>query len=173
MPIMKGLRLHSVVSRKRFKRDLIVHSGQIIEQFSRGNRETLSKFDNVFEGDVTLSALDSTNVIAMQTCSLCEFLLREAPVHTKSANSSAKTNFRRLMGHASSCRHDHYESTHDECYRAGTGVGLHERRDILPAACGRRHCDEGTIVTYRGCIAAARLPSGTRYVDSRRSDHGN
>ncbi len=58
-------------------------SGEVREQFSWSHRQRTSQFDDVLQSDVPLPSLDPTNVIAMQPCSLGQFLLREPALVAK------------------------------------------------------------------------------------------
>lgn len=44
----------------------------------------MRKADNVHEADIPLATLDTANVVSVQTCELCEVLLREPLVDSQS-----------------------------------------------------------------------------------------
>ena len=58
-------------------------SGEVYEQFPWRHRQRTSEFDDVLQSDVALPSLDTANVIAMQSCSLGQFLLREPALVAK------------------------------------------------------------------------------------------
>ena len=89
---------------------------QIIKQISGAYGESARQLDNIFQGDVSLASLDRTNIIPVKSRPFRKRLLREPSRRAQAADRAAKPDFHRLRSHPSSCRPDHYESTHDEWY---------------------------------------------------------
>ena len=110
-------------------------SREIAEQSFRCHRQGLGQLHNVFERDITLTSLYSADVIAMQPCTFREFLLRETSLHAKRPHGVPELGFDRCRGHLSSCRDDHYESTHDEWYLSCTAFS---RIRLAENGCGFR-----------------------------------
>ncbi len=91
-------------------------SWKIVEQLLRCYGQSLGELDDILECDVPFAALNSADIIPVESCPFCKFLLRQAPFDAKRSHRVSEPRFHRPRGHLSSFRADHYESTHDECY---------------------------------------------------------
>ena len=91
-------------------------SWNIVEQLLRCDRQGFGELDDILERDVPFPALHSADIVPVESCPFCKFLLRQAPFDAKRSHRASEPRFHRLRGHLSSFRADHYESTHDECY---------------------------------------------------------
>lgn len=58
----------------------------------------MSKFDDIDQRDVSFATLDTTDVVAVQMCQLCEFLLREATLIPQLTQPSAELDSRIVGG---------------------------------------------------------------------------
>ena len=65
-------------------------SMHIFKQFARTDRESFYQLDDVLDGDVPFAALEATDVVAVQCCSFCEFLLGVAASFPQGANGSSE-----------------------------------------------------------------------------------
>ena len=91
-------------------------SWKFVEQLFRSYGQSFGELDDILERNVSFSALNAADIIAVESRSFCKFLLRQAPFDAKRSQRVSEPRFHRLRGHLSSFRDDHYESTHDECY---------------------------------------------------------
>ena len=91
-------------------------SRKIVEQLLRCYRQSLGQLNDILERDVPFPALNSADIIPVESRSFCKFLLRQASFDAKRSHRASEPRFHRVRGHLSSFRADHYESTHDECY---------------------------------------------------------
>lgn len=89
---------------------------EIVKQRFRCHRQSFGKLHDVLKRDIAFAALYSADVITVEACSLSELLLGQASLNAERADRGAEARFDRKRGHLSSCRDDHHESTHDECY---------------------------------------------------------
>ena len=94
----------------------ISSSWKIVEELFRCYRQGASELNNILECNIPFAALDSSDIVAVESGSFCKFLLRQTPLETELSHRASEQRFDRLRGHLSSFRDDHYESTHDECY---------------------------------------------------------
>jgi hypothetical protein len=83
-----------------YVRDPNEGSQEVREQFPWRNRQRTSQFDDVLQSDVALPPLDTANVIAMQPCSLGQFLLREPALVAKLSHRGAESSLYRERGHS-------------------------------------------------------------------------
>ena len=128
-------------------------SWEIVEQFFRCYRQSLGELNDVLERDVPFPALNSADIIPVESCPFCKFLLRQAPFHAKRSHRASEPRFHRLRGHLSSFRADHYESTHDECYLFSCVKAwdrIAETRAFAAAPSGGRSATEIGSATYTG-----------------------
>ncbi len=77
-------------------------SRKINEQFSRRYGQGLCNFYDVFESNVAFPTLYSTDVIAMKSCPLRKFLLRQASFRAKRSHCASKSGLNGLREHLSS-----------------------------------------------------------------------
>ena len=76
-------------------------SREIREQVARLNRKRLRQLDDVLQGHVPFAALDSADVVAMQSGALGQFLLGIAPLVAELPQPRAKSRLNGVWGHIS------------------------------------------------------------------------
>lgn len=117
---------------------------EIFKQYFRCHRQSCGKLHDVLKRDIAFAPFYSPDVITVKARSLSELLLRQAPFKAKRPYGGAESRFDRKRGHLSSCRDDHYESTHDEWYIA---LDTHQRN--------RRGHDQSTACHYNSALLGA------------------
>jgi hypothetical protein len=78
-----------------------MRSGKVYEKVARRHRKRLRQFNDVFKSHIPLAALDSTDVVAMQSSALCQFLLGIAPLVAELPQPRAKSRLNGVWGHIS------------------------------------------------------------------------
>jgi len=76
-------------------------SREIREQVAWFDRERLRQLDDVLQRDVPLAALDTADVVAMQTGALGQFFLGIAPLVAELPQPCAKSRLNGAWGHIS------------------------------------------------------------------------
>ncbi len=78
-----------------------MRSGKIREQLFRWNRKGLRQLYDIFQSHVALSALNTTNVVAMKASPFGQFLLGVAPLVTQPSQRGAEPGLDGAYGHSS------------------------------------------------------------------------
>jgi len=76
-------------------------SSKITEQIARLDGECLRQLDDVLQGDVPFAALNSADVVPMQSGALGQFLLGIAPLFAELPQPRAKSRLNGVWGHIS------------------------------------------------------------------------
>jgi hypothetical protein len=72
---------------------------EISEQVFRGDRQCFSKLHDIFKSDIALPALNSPDVVAMQSGPLSKFFLGQASLIAQFAYRGSEPGFDRRRGH--------------------------------------------------------------------------
>jgi hypothetical protein len=81
--------------------DLLERLQKIYKQLARFDGKGFCQFDDVLQGNVALTALDSADVIPMQSGALRQFLLGIAPLVADLPQPRAKSRLNGVWGHIS------------------------------------------------------------------------
>lgn len=82
-------------------RSEVCNSREIYEQVTRRDRKCLRQLDDVLQRHVPLAALDSTDVVAMQTGPLGQLFLGIAPLVAELPQPCAESRLNGAWGHIS------------------------------------------------------------------------